>query len=140
MKVVLVWTKIIILLEDKPQAHCCRYLSSGAQVRRSIVKMVVDNIGIMEVRVHHTRSVGSCSPWQFPIYLLHNFYMISDARSSYFVEMGSTRVSNSAYCKRWKLVSYSLFLYLQKFSLSFWKVFLIVSFSALTLRLKYSHE
>lgn len=48
--------------------------------------------------------------------------MISDARSSYFVEMGSTRVSNSAYCKRWKLLSIFIFTevftkFLKKFSL-----------------------
>ena len=45
----------------------------------------------------------------FPYILLYNLmYMISDTRSSYFVQMGSTRVSNATHRKRWKLVSFIL--------------------------------
>lgn len=56
--------------------------------------------------------------------LLYNLvYMIYGARSSSFVEMGPTRVSNSAYSKRWKLVSFILYFYIYRSFHCFWKCF-----------------
>lgn len=77
----------------------------------------------------------------FPYILLYNLmYMISDTRSSYFVQMGSTKVSNSTHRKRWKLVS----LFTEVFIVNFLKkkiIFLMFFSSVLTLRLEeYSHD
>lgn len=95
-------TKMFILLEDRMQAHCCRYWWRKAEAQEEYhTDGAADNIGIMEVQSRHIQGMWALVPLgNFPYILLYNLmYMISDTRSSYFVQMGSTKVSNSTHRK-----------------------------------------
>ena len=136
MKVVLVWTKMFILLENKPQVHCCKYWCRKAEAQEVYCKDGILTIyqwqytSILTILASRKFGLAIQGVWvsvplgNFLYILLYNLvYMISDARSSYFVEMGPTRVSNSAYSKRWKLVSFILYFYIYRSFHCFWKSF-----------------